>query len=253
MPLEEHEFYLHKGAFWDAIALRYNWPLSRLPTSCACGASLSVEYTLSCPKGGFPSIRHNEIRNFTATLLTEICTDVCVEPELQPLSGESLAYKTANTNDGARLDIAANGLWGGGRYERTFADVRIFNPHASVHRNVPMSTCYKSHEKMKKREYEQRVREVEQATFTPLVLLATGGTANEANHFYKRVASRLAAKWDQPYSCTLSWLHCRLTYSLLRSAIQCLRGGARFCVGRAQRYLAPVDLVMAESQLSTTD
>ena len=39
---------------------------------------------------GFPSIRHNEIRDLTANLLTEVCNDVCIEPDLQPLSGEVL-------------------------------------------------------------------------------------------------------------------------------------------------------------------
>ncbi len=58
----------------------------------------------------------------TANLLTEVCSDVCVEPELQPLNGEQMEYATSITQDGARLDIAANGLWGG-RHERTFFDV----------------------------------------------------------------------------------------------------------------------------------
>ena len=39
---------------------------------------------------------------------------------------------SSNVRDGARLDIAANGFWGG-RYERTFFDVRMFNPHAPSH------------------------------------------------------------------------------------------------------------------------
>ena len=30
--------------------------------------------------------RHNEIRDLTATLLTEVCSQVAVEPELQPVS-----------------------------------------------------------------------------------------------------------------------------------------------------------------------
>ncbi len=72
----------------------------------------------------------SEIRDMTANLLTEVCRDVCVEPELQPLNGEQMEYVTSNTQDGARLDIAANGLWGG-RHERTFFDVRVFNPHAT--------------------------------------------------------------------------------------------------------------------------
>ena len=127
--IEEFGFTLHKGAFQDAMALRYNWQPCRMPSSCACGSNFTIEHSLSCPKGGFPSIRHNEIRDLTANLLSEVCHDVCVEPNLQPLTGEQLSYATSNKQEGARLDIAANGLWGG-RYERTFFDVRIFNPHA---------------------------------------------------------------------------------------------------------------------------
>ena len=61
LPLEEHGFSLHKGAFADGLALRYGWVPSRTPTSCACGANFTVEHMLSCPRGGFPSICHNEI------------------------------------------------------------------------------------------------------------------------------------------------------------------------------------------------
>ena len=39
-----------------------------------------------------------------------------VEPHLQPLSGEQLSGASANFQDGAYLDVAMNGLWGG-RYE----------------------------------------------------------------------------------------------------------------------------------------
>ncbi len=204
LPLEEHGFHLHKSAFYEALALRYSWSPQRLPSNCVCGSKLSIDHAFSCPKGGFPSIKHNEIRDLTANLLTEVCSEVCIEPELQP-SGEVLKGKTANCDEGARLDIAANGFWGG-RYERTFLDVCIFNPHAPSNSNQSLSACYKTHEKSKKRAYEQRVREIEKATFTPIVLSASGSMAVEATHFYKRLASRLAEKWDEAYSSTLAWL-----------------------------------------------
>ena len=35
----------------------------------------------------------------------------------------------SNSEQNARLDVAANGVWGG-RFERTFFDVRVFNPFA---------------------------------------------------------------------------------------------------------------------------
>ena len=242
LPIQEFGFALHKRAFQDALALRYNWQPLRVPSTCACGTKFSIEHALSCPKGGFPSIRHNEIRDLTATLLTEICNDVCIEPDLQPIDGEVLTGSSSNTQDGARLDIAANGFWGG-RFERTFFDVRVFNPHAPSNRHP---NCYRKHEMEKKRQYEQRVREIEHASFTPLVLSATGGMANEATVFYKRLASCLAAKWDQSYSQTMSWLRCRLTFSLLRSAIQCIRGARSSCGHAAKSQTPPLDLVISE-------
>lgn len=159
LPIEEFRFCLHKGAFFDALALRYGWSPSRTPMYCECRASFTVEHALSCQRGGFPISRHNKIRDVTANLLTEVCHDVVIEPDLQPLTGEVLARATANTSDGARLDIAANGFWGG-CFEKTYMDVRVFNPHAPTNRSTSISNCYRKHEAEKKRAYEQRIREV---------------------------------------------------------------------------------------------
>ena len=243
LPIKEHGFCLHKSAFVDALALRYGWAPSRTPTTCACGASFSVEHVLSCPKGGFPSIRHNELRDLTASLLTEVCNDVCVKPTLQPITTEVMTRHTANTTEGARLDIAVNGFWGG-RYERSFLDVRVFNPYATSNRNTSIEKCFKKHEQEKKRAYEQRILDVEHASFTLLVFSASGGLSKEATTFYKRLASLLADQWDQPYSTTMNWLRCTLSFCLLRSSIQCIRG-ARSSIGRFAKAVSPVDLVTA--------
>lgn len=246
LPLKEFGFSLHKRAYRDALCLRYDWPPQALPATCVCGAHFSVEHALSCPRGAFPIIRHNEVRDLTASLLTEVCHDVRIEPELQPLEGESMSYATANTSQGARLDVAASGFWGG-RFERSFVDVRVFNPFAPSNRNSPIATCYRSHENQKKRAYEQRVREVEHGTFTPLVMSATGGLARQATTFYKRLADLLATKHNQPYSKTMNWLRCRLTFSLLRSAIQCIRGSRS---SRGKPIHSPqIDLACSEAQV----
>ena len=55
------------------------WDPARLPQHCSCGARFSIEHSFSCPKGGFPTIRHNEIRDLTANLLTEVCHGVQVK------------------------------------------------------------------------------------------------------------------------------------------------------------------------------
>ncbi|XP_064391050.1 uncharacterized protein LOC135338886 [Halichondria panicea] len=54
LPLSEHGFTLHKSAFQDALALRYGWTPTRLPSKCNCGKNFNVEHALSCAKGGFP-------------------------------------------------------------------------------------------------------------------------------------------------------------------------------------------------------
>ena len=46
LPIQEHGFVLHKAAFHDAVALRYGWMPTNVPTDCACGKS-SVEHALS--------------------------------------------------------------------------------------------------------------------------------------------------------------------------------------------------------------
>ena len=171
---------------------------------------------------------------------------MCTEPELLPVTGENLAGASANIQPGARLDIAANGVWGGSS-ERTYFDVRVFNPHAASNRHTDPQTVYRKHEQIKKRAYEQRILNIEQASFSPLVLSATGGLAREATTFYKRLASMLASKWDQSYSSTLCWLRCRLTFSLLCSSIQAIRG-SRSSSGHPFRSGA-IDLVISETHL----
>ncbi len=57
--------------------------------------------------------------------LTEVCHRVAIESHLQPLTGEHLSYNSAITEDGARLDVAMFGFWGG-RFEKAFLDVRVF-------------------------------------------------------------------------------------------------------------------------------
>ena len=147
------------------------------------------------------------------------------------------------------LDIAANGFWGSS-FERAFFDVRVFNPHAPSNRHTNLQSVYSKHEQIKKRAYEQRIREVEHATFSPLVLSATGGLAREADTFYKRLASMLASKWDHTYSSTLCWLRCRLSFSLLRSSIQAIRGARSSC-GHAIKTPMVIDLINSESRLSS--
>ena len=144
---------------------------------------------------------------------------------------------------GARLDVSANGVWGG-RFEKTFFDVRVFNPHAPSNKNQMPSTCYRKHEKENRGYARWSTR-----LLLHLFSRATGGMGREATCFYKCLASMLTQKWDHPYCTTLWRLRCRLTFSLIRSSIQALRG-ARSSRGQAAHPPAAIDLAITESYIT---
>ena len=87
-----------------------------------------------------------------------------------------------------------------------------------------LSQCYRRDELEKKRSYDQRIREIEHRSFSPLVFSTPGGMGPTATTVYKKIASMMAQKQDKPYSKTLHWIRCKLSFSLLPSAIMCLRG-----------------------------
>ena len=148
-----------------------------------------LDHVLSCPKGGLPLLCHNDVRDLTASLLTEVCSQVIVEPELQPVSNpDKFSLATSNIQESACLDIAMNGFWGG-QSERCFVDVRVFNPYTASNKCSSLSATDKKFENIKRHAYSQWIRVVEHASFMPLVMSATGGLAHEATMFYKCLTS----------------------------------------------------------------
>ena len=109
IPIKRNGFSLEKQAFWDAIRIRYNIPLERLPTLCVCRDSFNLQHALSCLKGELVITRHNELRNLTAEILREVCKNVVIELLFTPLMGEEL-QKSSNTSNQARADVSARAL-----------------------------------------------------------------------------------------------------------------------------------------------
>ena len=177
---------------------------------------------MTCKTGGFIIIRHNTIRDLTVELLDEVCNDVAVEPLLTPLTGEKFKYKTANTDDHARLDASGRGVYIKGN--RAFFDVRVFNPLARVYSNCTLKAMHKMNEDSKKREYGERVVMVEHGTFTPLVFSTFGGMSVECTSFYNRMAEKIAEKRNIAHSKAKSWLRTKLSFCVLRATNLCLRG-----------------------------
>ena len=222
LPIKTKGFSLNKQEFTDAIALRYGWSLDGLPNRCTCGIPFDADHAMVCKKGGFICVRHDEVRDLTAQMLKEVCHDVSVEPALLPLGGETFGYRTANMSSDARVDVSARGFWTRG--QRAFFDIRIFDPMAPCHRALTLEAAHIRNEREKTRMYEERIQNVDQGSFTPLVFTTSGGMGPRAKAFYARLAEVMAEKKQQPKSSVVAWLRCRLSFSLLRSALLCLRG-----------------------------
>ena len=192
LPIKELGYELTKQEFWDAVHLRYDWPMERLPTYCVCGASFDINHALSCKKGGFITLRHNEVRDITNELLNEVCHDVRKEPILQEVHNEDLQQRAINNSKEARLDTSALNFWSTG--QRAFFDVRVFNTHAQRYRRMGIEKSFRTNENEKKKSYCDRVLQIENGTFTPLVFATNGGMGKECGRFYKRLAEMIAEK-----------------------------------------------------------
>ena len=121
-----------------------------------------------------------------------MCSDVTKEPLLQPLQVEKINYKTANVEQEARVDISVRGFWNRG--QKAFSDLRVFNPSAPCYSGLSLDAAHARNERNKTRKYGERIINVEQGTFTPLVFTSAGGMARQSQICYKRMAELMAEK-----------------------------------------------------------
>ena len=211
LPLKDQGFNLNKDEFRDALSLRYNRQVKNLPSKCACGETFDSNHAMNCKKGGFVSIRHDSVRNFEANLLNKVCHDVQIEPKLQSVNG-----------DEARLDVKARGFWRPG--QAAYFDVRFTNTNTPSQINMSVDKIYVKHENEKKCKYNKRVLDNEHGTFTPLVFSINGGMGPENIKYHKHLADRIATKTNQQYEKVITWIRCKLSFIIMKSALLCLRG-----------------------------
>ena len=135
--------------------MRYNISTKGLPETCACGREFTCDHAMICKKGGFISLQHNDLRDITYELLSEVCKGVENESMLQPLTGETLKYQIAKTENNARLDLSALGFWC--RDERAFFDISVFDPVAPSYAHQSQDGAHSKQENEKCRQYEDRI------------------------------------------------------------------------------------------------
>ena len=202
------------------MCLRYNKPLKNLPSKCPCGMVFTVTHAMNCHRGGFINVRHNNMRNFEAHLLKEVCNDVKIEPALQHVNGTKF-HRSAIVNDEARLDIRARGFWREG--QNAYFDIRTTNADNASQSSKTIKSVLKSHEQEKKR-HNAGIMEIEHGTFTPIVITVKGVMRHEGHRYHKTLAEKIANKTGEKYEDVTRLIRMTTSFIVLRAALLCLRG-----------------------------
>ena len=219
LPLKKLGYSINKQEFRDAVFLRYGWKIVDMPAFCGCGKENSINHAMICAKGGYNIMRHNALRDTEATLLSEVCKDVKIEPKLLATENEDLK---GNVKPGAHPDISARGLWSA--CEKTYFDVMVSHPTADSYMKMNVQQIYKKGEDLKKSTYGDRIRNVEKASFTPLIFTTTGGMGPECMRFNKRLAEKIANKQKEKYSHVVRHIRTRIRFALLKATLIAIRG-----------------------------
>ena len=193
-------------------------------------------------------MRHNDLRDHTAALMSTVCSDITTEPQLQPLSGEQLSLLSANSDGNARLDVAATNFWSSNN-QRSFFDIRVFNPLASSNRASSANSVYQSMNAKRGEDMNSEYEKLRMAASPLFVFNTLGGMGPTAQVVYKHLADLIADKLHKPYSTIIRLVRCRLCFSLLRSTITCLRGSRRPKTNFSSLFTTDPALVVAEGRV----
>ena len=80
------------------------------------------------------------------------------------------------------------------------------------------------HEKEKKREYNRRIMNIEHGTFTSLAFSVSGVLGKECSMFHKPMAEKIAKIFHESYEKVIAIIRCKLSFTILRSVLLCIRG-----------------------------
>ena len=123
--------------------------------------------------------------------------------------------------------------------------------NSACQKDKPTSIIFQEHEDAKKRQYQQRILEIEHGSFTPLVLGTNGGMGSECSKFLSVLANKIAEKENEQYSKTISWIRTRLSFEIMRGALLCIRGSRTPFKAFNREEVKDFELMSLTADLST--
>ena len=118
--------------------------------------------------------------------------------------------------------ISDQGFWVRG--QQAFFDIRVFDPNAKTCLNSALPQCYAQNKKEKKRQYNERVLQIEHGSFSLLVFSIHGGMSRKCSTFCNELSNLLSEKRDIPPSLTINCTRTKISFALLKPCLSCLRG-----------------------------
>ena len=102
-------------------------------------------------------------------------------------------------------------------------DIHVVNTDSMLHRTNEPERCLQEAEMGEERMYLEACLH-QRRNFSPFVTSVDGLLGVEATATLKRLASRLATKWKQPYSKMCEYVKSRIAINLVRNTHRCIRG-----------------------------
>ena len=222
LPLKREGYDLSSTEFRDQLAIRYGRQPLALPAQCdGCGKPFSLQHGLDCPKGGLIKRGHNDLRDSDAKLADMAFGGVVVEPIMVP-EGDRTGQPAL------RADWLARGVWEDNRV--AFFDNRIIDANAPSYSHSSWEATSNRAANAKKKKYRQASEDL-RGSFTPLVCSTDGVLHREYASYQKRLAGRLALKWDKPFSIIMAWVRVRSQFAVIHAVDLRLRGSRRRLTG----------------------
>ena len=197
----------------DATFLLYGLdPPDLLKICSGYNAWFSICHSLNCKRGGLIAARHNDLCDWVADLAVKDFTPSHLRND--PLIYQGCALKrlkskpagpSGSTNPGDKPpeatkqkgDLLIRYLWNNGT--DGVHDMRLVNTDAKSYWEKSPVRYLEEVERSKKKMYLEDCLKQRQH-FSPFVASVDGLLKVEAMANLKRIASRLASKWKQPYS-----------------------------------------------------
>ena len=164
------------------------------------------------------------MRSFLQPEAAIVYNDTEIEPHLKETNNHCLQQR-ANSQDESRSDIRINGFHR--EFQNSFLGVKVMNIQAKSHEKHSVAKALEHAEEEKCKKYKQRIEEVENGTFYPVIFTTKGRRSRKCSVVVRKLVSKIAVKRKQPTYQIAQSISSDVSFLFLRSEISCVRGNRR--------------------------